>query len=57
MVNVRMGEHVQSMGGQTATVVFGELIASVIAMIAIWLETAAVDQPGIVKRVHWRGLG
>ena len=34
MVTVRMGEHVQTMGGQTATVVFAEVIA-MIAMVAI----------------------
>jgi hypothetical protein len=36
MVTVRMGEHVQTMGGQTATVVFAEVIVSVIGMIATW---------------------
>jgi hypothetical protein len=35
MATVRMGEHVQTMGRQAATVVFAEVIASVIA-IAIW---------------------
>ena len=35
MATVRMGEHVQTMGKQAATVVFAEVIASVIA-IAIW---------------------
>ena len=36
MVTVQMREHVQTMAGQTATVVFAEVIVSVIAMIAIW---------------------
>ena len=36
MVTAQIREYVQTMGGQTATVVFAEVIASVIAMIAIW---------------------
>ena len=36
MVTIQMREHMQTMGGQTATVVFAEVIASVIWMIAIW---------------------
>jgi hypothetical protein len=35
MATVRVGEHVQTMGRQAATVVFAEVMASVIA-IAIW---------------------
>jgi hypothetical protein len=41
MGTVRMGEHVQTMGRQAATVVFAGVIASVIA-IAIREETVAV---------------
>ena len=40
MTTVRMGEHVQTMGRQAATVVFPEVIANVIA-IASWWETVA----------------
>ena len=36
MVTVQMRECVQTMGGQTATVVFAEVIVSVIGVIAIW---------------------
>jgi len=41
IATVRMGENVQTMGRQAATVVIAEVIASVIA-IAIWEETVAV---------------
>jgi hypothetical protein len=41
---VRLGEHGQTMGRQAATVVFSEMIASVIAIaIASWWETAAAE--------------
>ena len=43
---VRLGEHRQTMGRQAATVVFSEMIASVIAIaiaIASWWETAAAE--------------
>ena len=36
MMTAQMREHVQTMGGPTATVVFAEVIASVIGVIAIW---------------------
>jgi len=52
MATIQMGEYVQTMGREAATVVSAEVIASVIA---IWWETVAVGWPEIVKRVHWQG--
>ena len=45
MAIVRMGpgEHEQTMDRQAATVVFPEVIANVIAMIAGWRETVAAE--------------
>jgi hypothetical protein len=46
METVRMGAHVQTMGRQAATVVFPEVIASVIVIVIAsrWeLETAAAE--------------
>ena len=42
MVTVRMGEHVQTMGRQAATVVLSEVMAMMIAN-ANWWETAASE--------------
>ena len=39
-----MGEHAQTMGKQAVTVVFPEVVASVIA-IASWWEAAVAEQP------------
>jgi hypothetical protein len=51
MATVRMGEHVQTTGRQTVTVVLPEVIAIVIAS---WWETAAAEQPEVtqMRRVH-----
>jgi hypothetical protein len=44
MATVRMGEHVQTMGRQAATVVFPEVIAGVIVIvIASWWKNAASE--------------
>jgi hypothetical protein len=46
MTIVRVGEHVQTMGKHSATVVFPQAIGSVIAIVvavASWLEIAASD--------------
>jgi hypothetical protein len=46
MTTVRVGEHVQTMGKHSATVVFPEAIGSVIAFVVAvvsWLEIAAPE--------------
>ena len=54
MATVQMGEYVQTMGRQAATVVVAELIANVIGAV-IWWATVAVGQPEIVKRTYFQG--
>ena len=52
MATVQMGEYVRTMGGQAATVVIAEVIASVIAVVIWW---ATVGQPETVKGVYYQG--
>ena len=56
IVPMPVGEYGQTMGRQAATVVFPEVIASVIAIaIAIWWETAVAEELEMMRRVHWQG--